>query len=230
MYRGKKVCVSIIAYNEEQSIKTVIEGFKKMREIDRIIVVNNNSRDKTAENARKAGAAVVDETRQGYGYACQRALKEGAKHGDIVVLTEGDASFEAQDVEKFFAYIHDADMVIGTRTTRELIGEGAKMDWFLLWGNLFLAKLIQLRFFGRVRLTDVGCTFRAVRKDKIIIPNDIGGSHFSPAMIIDSLKKNVKVVEIPVNYMERVGQSKITSDRWKSFKLGLKMLKLIVTR
>ena len=107
------------------------------------------------------------------------------------------------------------------------------MNWFLYWGNLFLAKLIQLKYWGKVRLTDVGCTFRAINRNalkKIINKFKIGGSGFSPEMIIVALKNNVRTVEIPVHYKTRIGQSKITSNFWKSLKVGLNMVKLILTR
>jgi hypothetical protein len=66
------------------------------------------------------------------------------------------------------------------------------MNWFLYWGNLFLAKLIQLKYWGHVRLTDVGCTLRAIKKDalkKIINDLKVGGSEFSPEMIICGVEK-----------------------------------------
>lgn len=227
----KRLSLGIVAYNEEKSIGRVVGDFKALKLFDEIIVVDNNSTDRTAEFAAEAGATVVKEERQGYGYACQRALTSCA--GDIIFLTEGDASFEARDVHKFLAYMDDADMVLGTRTTRELIGKNAKMNAFLLWGNLFLAKMIQLKFFGRVRLTDVGCTFRAIKRDalkKVAGDFTVGGSHFSPEMMILCLRSGMRVVEIPINYKERLGESKITSNTKKSLKLGLRMMKLIATR
>jgi glycosyltransferase involved in cell wall biosynthesis len=224
-----KISVVMPAYNEEEVIEKVVKEFKSIPEVAEIVVVDNNSTDRTAELAKKAGARVVKESRQGYGFACQTALRE-AKY-DIIFLTESDGTFEAKDVYKFLSYVDDADLVLGTRTTRELIEHNAKMGWFLLWGNLLLAKLIQLRFWVRTRLTDVGCTLRAIRKDalkKIINKFEVGSSEFSPEMIIISLKSNMRVVEIPVNYKVRIGESKITSNFWKSLKVGLKMIKLIL--
>jgi len=230
MYLKKKVSVVIPAYNEEKAIKKTVKDFSKPY-IDEIIVVDNNSTDRTAEIAKKTGAKVVKETCQGYGYALRRGMKEAK--GDIIILTEGDATFVGGDMEKFLVYIKDVDMVLGTRQTRELKEKGAKMGWFLHWGNIFLAKLIQLRFWGKTRLTDVGCTYRAIRRealDKIINQFKIGSSEFSPEMIIVALKNKIRTVEIPVHYKIRVGESKITSNFWNSLKVGLKMIKLILTR
>jgi glycosyltransferase involved in cell wall biosynthesis len=225
-----KISAVMPAYNEEEVIEKVVKEFKLIPEVTEIVVVDNNSTDRTAELAKKAGAKVVKESRQGYGFACQTALREAK--GDIILLTESDGTFEAKDVYKFLSYVDDVDLVLGTRTTRELIGNNAKMGWFLLWGNIALAKLVQLKFRGKTRLTDVGCTFRAIRRDalkKIINNFKIGGSEFSPEMIIVTLKRNMRVIEIPVNYKARVGESKITSNFWRSLKVGLGMLKLILT-
>lgn len=229
MYNGRKISVGITAYNEAKGIRTVIKDFKSLGIIDEIVVVDNNSTDGTGDIARKEKVRVVVEKNQGYGYACMRALREFK--GDIIILTEGDGSYEARDAYKLLAYIDDADMVVGTRTTRELLGRGAKMNFMLFWGNIFLAKLIQLRFWRRVRLTDVGHGYRAVCKKSlkgILGSLHAGGSDFSPHMMLVALKAGFRVVEIPVNYNERLGESKITSNNWKSFKLGIRMLRLIL--
>jgi len=228
LFDGKKVTVVIPAYNEEGSIAKVISDFKSLNLIDEVIVVSNNSTDNTRELAKASGAKVLNEPRQGYGFALQRGLMDAS--GDIIILTEADDSFYATDIHKLLAYIRDVDLVLGTRTTKELLHEGAKMDWFLLYGNIFLAKLIQFCFWGRCRLTDVGCTFRAITRValKRFLDNlYIGGPHFSPHMIIEAIKVGTSIVEIPVNYKARVGESKITTNRKKSFMVGLRMLKII---
>ncbi len=230
MYRGKKISVVIPAYNEEKAIKKVVENFSQPY-VDEIVVVDNNSTDNTAAIAKKAGARVVREERQGYGFTLQKGMSEAT--GDLIFLTEGDNTFQGKDMEKFLAYMDDADLVLGTRVTKELLQRGAKMNLFLLLGNIFIAKLIQIRFWGKTRLTDVGCTLRMIKKDKlkrIQSQFTVGKSHFSPEMIILALKNNFKTVEIPVNYGSRIGESKITQNFWKSFKLGLKMIWLVLTR
>lgn len=87
-----RVSVVIPAYNEEDTIEEVIRDFGSRDEIDEVLVVDNNSRDRTAEKARRAGARVVSESRQGYGCALRRGLDDAL--GDIVVLTEADGSFQ----------------------------------------------------------------------------------------------------------------------------------------
>lgn len=228
-FEGKKVSLVMPAYNEEKSVGKVVADNRSLKLFDEIIVVDNCSTDRTGERARHAGAKVVREERRGYGFAIRRGLSEAK--GDIIVITESDDTFEARDAFKLLAYINDADMVLGSRTNFELVRPGAKMGPFLKWGNFSIAKLIQLLWVGRVRLTDVGCTLRAIRRKslmRVMGGFGIGGSTFSPEMIVKCLKGGMKVVEIPVWYKARIGDSKITSDFWKSLRLGVEMIVLIL--
>ncbi len=231
MYNKKTVTVVLPAYNEEDAVPKVIADIKKQKIADEILVVDNNSNDRTRELALKAGARVVAEKRQGYGFALRRGIHEAK--GDIIILMEADNTFYAEDIQKLLVYIENVDLVLGTRTTHELIEKNANMGWFLKNGNLAIAKLLQLLWWGRIRLTDVGCTFRAIRKDKVkrIEPLfTVGGSHFSPDMILSALLANLRIVEIPVRYKERVGTSKITGSTTKAMLVGLRMIWLIAAR
>lgn len=232
-----KVSVVMPAYNEENAIGAVIDGFSKeltLRGVSHeIIVVDNNSSDRTNEVASQYGVEVVKETKQGYGYACIRGLKEAK--GEMIILTEADNTFNPKDIWKLLIYLEeeDIDIVLGTRTTLELVEKGAKMDWFLHWGNIFLAKLIQVQFWKKSRLTDVGCTFRGIKRQalsRVINKFSVGGPCFSPEMIIWCLKEGLRPVEIPIRYLRRTGYSKITATRKKSLIVGLKMIKLILTQ
>jgi glycosyltransferase involved in cell wall biosynthesis len=229
MFKGEKVSVVMPAYNEEENIGEAVRDFKKLEYVDEVVVIDNNSHDRTAEIARNAGARVLKETKQGYGFACQRALSEAK--GFYVVLVEPDGTFDAEDVLKFLAYSKDFDFVLGTRTSKELIWKGSNMGPFLKWGNWILAKMLEILHNGP-HLSDVGCTYRLIKKpslEKIQGKFTVGKSHFSPEMMILALKNNVKTIEIPVNYKPRKGQSKITGEKPKAFKVGLRMVKLIIS-
>ncbi len=229
MYKNKKVSVVMPAYNEGENIATAVADFKAQLAVDEIIIANNNSSDNTKNLAIESGAIVIDEMRQGYGYACQRALREA--RGYYIILVEPDGTFEANDIEKFLAYSNDFDFVVGTRTAKEMIWDGANMGSFLKWGNWAIAKLIEVLHNGP-SLTDVGCTYRLIKRDaleKIEGKFTVGGSHFSPEMMILAIKSNVLMIEVPVNYKERRGESKITGKKWPAFKLGLIMIKTILS-
>lgn len=232
-----EISVVLPAFNEEMAISSVIQGFAdELRRAGKgfeIVVVDNNSSDSTGLIASEKGARVVKETKQGYGYACIRGVSEA--NGQIVFLTEADNSFSPRDLWKMLSYLEeeDIDAVLGTRTTLELVERGAKMGWLLHWGNFFLAKLIQIQFWNRCRLTDVGCTFKAIKREALLAVQKNfreGGPAFSPEMIIWCLKAGLRTVEIPIRYRRRIGQSKVTSSSWKSIHIGFRMLKLILTQ
>lgn len=225
---GKKVSIVFPAYNEAANIARAVREFLAVPAVDEVVVVDNNSKDGTGGLAREAGARVILETRQGYGNALQRGLREAA--GDFIILAEPDGTFIAADVVKLLAYSDELDMVMGTRTTRELIWEQANMGWFLRVGNWAVAKLLQLLFDGP-SLSDCGCTLRLIHREaaqQIVGKLTVGGSHFLPEMVVLALLNGLRIVEVPVNYRARVGESKITGSRTTTVKVGLNMIGLIL--
>src|SRR5688500_5139132 len=142
MWQGQRVSVVFPAFNEEAGIGAAVVDFSSIDAVDEVVVVDNNSHDRTAEQARIAGARVVHEPRQGYGHALRRGMAEAL--GEYVVLAEPDGTFMGKDVLKLLTYADDFDLVLGTRTTRELIWRGANMGWQLRWGNWIVAKFLQV--------------------------------------------------------------------------------------
>jgi glycosyltransferase involved in cell wall biosynthesis len=228
MWQGHRVSVVFPAYNEEAGIAAAVTDFGSLEAVDEVLVVDNNSRDRTSEEAQRAGARVVKESRQGYGNALRRGLAEA--QGEYVVLAEPDGTFMAKDVLKLLAYADDFDLVLGTRTTRELIWHGANMGWQLRWGNWAVAKLLQVIFDGP-SLSDCGCTLRLVRRsaaERMLPRFTVGGSHFLPEMVCLALLQRQRLVEVPVNYRDRVGQSKITGSMQTALRVGARMVGLIL--
>ena len=235
-----KVAVAITAYNDDEATAQAVRDFRSRPHVVRVLVIDNNSTDQTAVLARAAGATVIAEPRQGYGYACMRGLAEGLKvrEADVVVLTEGDGTFFADDLAKLLAYIDDADLVVGNRVVRGLVDQDSQMDHLFTWGNMALAVLLRLRFWdgrhlGPAGLMDVGCTYRAIRRDGLerILPDlRVGGNHFSPNMLMVAMAHGLSVIEIPIRFRRRVGQSKGASQSlWKGLQVGLAMTWDIMT-
>ena len=235
-----RVAVAITAYNDAQATAQAVRDFKRQPGVIEVVVVDNNSTDNTASLASAAGARVVREPRQGYGYACMRGLAEGAKvtDADVVVLTEGDGTFFADDMTKLLAYVADADLVVGNRVVRGLVDSDSQMDYFFTWGNMAVAMLVRLRFWdgrhlGPAGLSDVGCTFRAVGRQALerILPDlEVGGNHFSVHMLLVAMARDLSVIEIPIRLRRRVGTSKGASQSfWKGLVVGLAMIWHIIT-
>jgi hypothetical protein len=126
-------------------------------------------------------------------------------------------------------------MVVGTRTTRQMIEQGANMDGLLRWGNVVVGKLIEALWWRlEPRFTDVGCTYRAIWRDayRRIRPHLTRvDAAFSPEMMIEMLRVEGRIIEIPVSYYRRRGgESKHSSSRWHSVRTGLKMIGLILSK
>lgn len=228
MWKGKKVSVIFPTYNEKESIYDAINNFFANGYVDEIIVVNNNAAEGTSEEVKKTKAREVFEKKQGYGYAIRRGLKEAK--GDLLIISEPDSTFVGDDVIKLLAYSDDFDVVFSTRTTKNMIWEGANMGIFLKWGNWFIAKIIEV-LFNTTTLTDVGGSMRLLSRkalNKVQRYFTVGSSHFGPEVMLLVIIKKIKFVEIPVNYKKRVGKSSVTGSKLKAFILGLQMINLVL--
>lgn len=227
MWQGKRISVVLPTYNEKDSIARCIENFLALGYVDEVIAVDNNAAPGTREEVAHAGGTLVIEPEQGYGFASRRGFREAK--GDVIVLCEPDGTFLARDLNKLLAYSNDFDIVYGSRTLGWMIWENANMGWFLRLGNVIVAKMIQILFNCR-SLSDVGCTYRLFSREasEFLLPHyRVGGEHFGPEIMLRSIIAACRVVQIPVNYLERVGQSSVTGSKWKAFKLGLRMIALI---
>ena len=231
MFDGHRTSVIVPAHNEEGTITAVVRDFLSDPRVDEVVVVDNNCRDATAEKAREAGAVVVAESEAGYGCALRAGMN--AATGEIMVLTEADGSFKARDVEKLLVYLGDAGMVLGTRTTRQMVQQGANMDFLLRWGNVTAAKILELLWYipHEPRLTDVGCTYRALwRKTYDAVRDGLteSGPGFSPEIICECLRHGIRVIEVPISYHARVaGESAHSASLWQVSKTALKMFRCI---
>lgn len=224
MWKNKMVQLIFPAYNEEESIKNAIDAFFEVKEIDEIIVVDNNSRDNTKSEILRTRAKYVFEIISGYGAALIRGLKEA--DADLIITCEPDGTFSAKDILKLLVYSDDFDIVFGTRTSKSCIWDGANMNWFLRLGNIIVAKELEYLFNGPC-LTDLGCTMKLIKKEQLNIflhKLKVQKSHFQPEFMINSIIVSKNVVEIPVNYLKREGISKITGSFSKTLKLGITMI------
>jgi len=240
--------VIIPTFNEADNVEKVVKDYKMQPNVKYVYVIDNNSSDKTPDIAEKCGAVVIrKKINKGFGDSCVIGFNEVLKtDANIVALTECDGTFNAYDITKMIPYLDNCDMVVGTRIIQVLTEKGNQNGMFNTWGNFFIGKLIQLKYFsllhmGVTSFTDVGCGYRCIRRDgleKIIgqIRNDylnkIGkdGWMFNPYITLCSVDNELKTVEIPITFNRRSGISKSGSDeKSKGFKLGLRMIWLILS-
>lgn len=229
------VWVVIPALDEEQALPRVLA---ELPPVDGVVVVDNGSRDRTAEAGRAAGAHVVLEPVRGYGRACQRGLsalglerhrlgpsdRPLARLGprDLVVFLDADHSDFPADLPELLAPLHSgrAELVIGSRI---LGGAGLRallpQAWF---GNRLACALMRLCF--GMRATDLG-PFRAVRVEALehlaMGDEDFG---WTVEMQLKAHVAGLRTVEVPVRYRERIGRSKITGTLSGTLRAGTKIL------
>ena len=215
--------VIIPAYNEEDSITKVIHDIPNI--VDEIIVINNNSSDLTAVNAKNAGATVLNEPRKGYGYACLKGMDYLANQDikpDIVVFLDGDYSDYPEELTKLITPTieDDIDFVIGARVKH--LREANAMTPQQIFGNWLATTLMKLFFNGR--FTDLG-PFRAIKYQKLMALGMIDKTYgWTIEMQLKSIKQNLTYIEVPVKYKKRIGVSKVSGTVKGTIFAGFKIL------
>lgn len=223
--------VALTAYNDERSIRDAVEDFARHPLVRRVIVISNNSTDRTMDIAKEAGALVFNEERQGYGACVHRALREAVKFDDteLIVLCEGDLTFRAMDIDKLQAYIPHADIVNGSRIVEQLQDANTQLSVYMHYGNLFAGKVLELKHLGMVSLTDVGTTYKLCRNSAL---RGLMGQldprinlEFNAYFLDTALKARLRILECPVSFHPRVGTSKGGNVNNRiATRLGLRML------
>jgi hypothetical protein len=227
----KHVVVALTACNDEQSIGQAVIDFRSHPLVRRVIVVDNNSHDKTFEVASSAGAYVVTETKPGYGRCVYRCFQEALDDEDaqLIVLCEGDMTFRARDLEKLLAYIDHADIVNGTRIVEQLRAYSSQLSTFMYYGNFFVGKLLELKHLGRGTFTDVGTTYKLIRRASLerLMPalNPGINLEFNAHFLDRSLATGERLVECPITFHPRVGVSKGGNvNNVQALRVGLRMI------
>ncbi len=225
-----RVAVLIPALDEEQALPLVLADLPR-RPLSSVVVVDNGSRDRTAEVARQAGADVVSEPRRGYGRACLAGiawltrgtgLEPPLRGEDVIVFLDADHSDHPEDLERVLAPVLSgrAELSIGSR----ILG-GAGLDALLpqaRFGNRLACVLMRLLF--GVRYTDLG-PFRGIRVSALerLGMRDTGFG-WTIEMQLKAASAGLRVTEVPVRYRRRIGRSKITGTVRGTLSAGAKIL------
>ncbi len=191
-----------------------------------VIVVDNGSTDSTAANATSAGALLVDEPRQGYGYACAAgAAAARAEGAEILVFMDGDYSSLPGEVHRLLAPITSgsADLVLGSRTLGQ-IAAGA-MPPHQQFGNWLSAGLMRRLY--AVEVTDLG-PFRAIRAGLLATLGMQEMTFGWPTeMMVKAAKQNARIQEVPVSWhLRRSGRSKVGGTLRGSVLAGYHILRV----
>ena len=222
-----KITAVIPCYNEEESIGSVIQSMPK--EVDEILIIDNNSTDKSAEIAQKLGARVVKQTKKGYGWAHQKGFESAT--GDIIVTLDADGQYPAHDIPKLVKYLidHQLDFI---NCTRFPLTNKASLSFTRRFGNHFLTFFTNLIFGIKTKDSQSGMwVFRKKILSKIH-PKSGDMPLSEEIKIRAALHPEVKYTEVPISYETRTGESKLFPMKhgfinlWFLVTLGLEEKKL----
>jgi glycosyltransferase involved in cell wall biosynthesis len=204
------IVVIIPAFNEADSIARVLADIPDGLAAG-VVVVDNNSSDATADNARKAGVTVLREPRQGYGYACARGIEHCnalPRKPDIVVFLDADYADFPEEMSDLVKPIIEQgfDMVIGSRALGRT--ERGAMTPQQIFGNRLATSLIRLLY--KTSFTDLG-PFRAIKFDRLMALGMRDRSYgWTVEMQVKAVRQGLRIREVPVSYRARIGRSKIS--------------------
>ena len=218
-----KVAVLIPCYNEELTVKKVVEDFRKELPEADIYVYNNNSTDRTVELAKEAGAIVRNEYKQGKGNVVKRMFED--VEADIYVLVDGDDTYPASSVHDLIKPVAEgvADMAVGDRLSNGTYKKENKRT-FHNFGNILVRGAINLSFGSKLK--DIMTGYRAFNKKMVKnLPITTKKFEVETEMTLQALDKNFTIKEIPIDYRDR---PKGSSSKLNTVSDGIKVLREII--
>lgn len=219
--------IIIPAFNEENSVGLVLNDIPRDM-VREVIVINNNSNDNTRINAQQGGATVLDEPRQGYGFACLKGMAyiaEKSEAPDVVVFLDADYSDYPEEMVSLVEPIqrNEADLVIGSRATGQR--QSGSMTPQQIFGNWLATTLI--RWFYKVKYTDLG-PFRAIRYSTLLAIDMKDQTYgWTVEMQLKAAKLGYRATEVPVKYRVRIGKSKVSGTIKGTIGAGYKIITTI---
>ena len=219
---SRRVSVVIPCLNEAGNIRQCVQAAHQVLRdngIDgEVIVADNGSEDGSADLARAAGAAVVEEPRRGYGSAYLAGFS--AAHGDYIVMVDADLTYDFEEIPHFVSELdRGGELVMGNRMQN--VQPGA-MSWVSRVGNPILSGFLNLLY--RTPVGDAHCGMRALRRDVLpVLDLQSTGMEFASEMVIRAARAKLDIREVPIALHPRGGESKLHPfrDGWRHLKLML---------
>jgi glycosyltransferase involved in cell wall biosynthesis len=194
-----RVALLIPCYNEELTVGRVVAEFREQLPGAVVYVFDNNSTDHTADEARRAGAHVIPEWRQGKGYVVQAMFRK--VDADFYVMVDGDGTYPASAVGRLLAPVlnGEADMVVGSRLHADSQSQFRQLN---RWGNRLVRATLN-SIFG-VRLTDILSGYRAFSRDFVKgLPLFGGGFEIETELTIKAVERGFRIKEVPIDLTRR---------------------------
>lgn len=214
-----EISIILPCHNEQEALPFCLAQIKKnikQNNLNAEIIVSDSSTDKSPEIARSESAILVKHGKEGYGIAYLEAFK--IARGKYVFMADADGTYDFAEIPNFLKYLRENyDFVLGDRFSGKM--EKGAMPFLHKLGNPLLSGMLRL-FFG-TKISDSHCGMRAISKKSLEKLNlQTIGMEFASEMVVKSLKNNLKIKELPINYYKRKGKSKLRtfSDGWRHFR------------
>lgn len=217
-----KIAVLIPCYNEEMTIYKVVSDFRRVLPEAVVYVYDNNSRDRTVEEALRAGAVVRREYKQGKGNVIRRMFRE--IDAQCYVMTDGDDTYPAEDAPEMVRMVLErgSDMVVGDRLSSTYFTENKRP--FHNFGNSLVRKMINVIFHTDIK--DIMTGYRAFSYSFVkSFPVISKGFEIETEMSIHAVDKNMLVENVVIGYRDRPQGSE---SKLNTISDGTKVLRTIV--
>ncbi len=215
----KKITILIPCYNEAKGVAKVIKSIptSRLRKLGfrtEVIVIDNNSKDRTSSVAHKAGAKVVFEAKQGKGYAILTGFNAVSKDTDYVVMIDGDNTYNANEMLRLIEPMENgfSDVIIGTRLAGRInAGSMSMFNRVGNWGFTFLARRAYCS-----NVTDVCTGYFAWKKevvDDLKRYAESDGFSIEMEMIAKMSRLGYSIYSVPITYSGRAGRTHLRPVR-----------------
>lgn len=216
MIQNLKISLVIPCYNEEDGVREVIGRTPK--DVDEIVVVDNNCTDRTAEVARSLGAVVVSERTPGYGAAYKAGLK--AATGDVIVTLDGDGTYPPESIPALVGKMVERKLDF-LSASRFPLADPKAMGVTNRIGNWVLTATAMVLFFTPIRDSQSGMwVFKRSTLERMRITSD--GMPFSQEIKLEAILRGYRFGEEHIDYGARIGEVKL--QKWRDGWLNLTFL------
>ena len=217
----RKTSLILFVEDQEESAADSLERFFARPEIDEIIAITRRPLAALERAAARHSIPVLTPSNPDLSMSEFLKLGLDKASGDILLIAPSDDTFSPRDVSKLLVYLRDSDMVVGTRTTRQMIEQGANMRGIVRAAHFILAMLLQILWWRfDCRLTDVGCIYRGIwRSTYNSIRDNLTAEDYAvfAEMIVEVLRAHRRVIEIPINYYNPDPEADFVRRKYQTF-------------
>lgn len=233
-FERKRTSFVYVVDGEEENAARVVTRYAEEAGVDEVVAVARVAAPALQRVADGARVRLVTPDDPAASIAALVKLGLDRASGDILLLSYSDDTFAPRDVAKFLVYLRDADMVVGTRTTRQMIEQGNNMRGIVRHAHIVLAKILQLLWWRReCRFSDICCVYRALWRSTYTTIRDhltADDVEIFPEMVIEVLRARRRIIEIPINYYSRDLEYLQVHGRFQTVYSFARVLRLLLRR